>query len=65
VHELDREAKVLHIKFSAINIEIVLGIGGKEYFIELDPQRRKPVTGGASLCKRFWHFLCGSSRGCR
>ena len=38
VDELDRAAKALHIKFSAINIEIVIGTDGKVYFIELNPR---------------------------
>lgn len=36
--ELNRAAQALHIAFSAINIEIVIGPDGSVYFIELNPR---------------------------
>lgn len=37
-NELNRAAQALHIVFSAVNIEIVIGPDGKVYFIELNPR---------------------------
>lgn len=37
-NELSRAAKALHITFSAINIEVVIGPDGNVYFIELNPR---------------------------
>ena len=37
-NELNRAAKALHITFSAINIEVVIGPDGNVYFIELNPR---------------------------
>lgn len=51
--ELNRAAQALHIVFSAINIEIVIGPDGDVYFIELNPRN------GGNRIPEALHYATG------